>query len=241
MSCEHVQELISPLLDRRLPAGEREKVLAHLQVCRKCDERLEAAQNQRKALLRMDRVSVPAGLTAKLRVMASHERERRLATATLASRFRYWSARTELWFDNLMRPFALPFAGGLLSALVIFSVLVPSLSFPHNFGDEAFFTSPDGEVVLVDSRGEPGYVQAGNLDPRILPLNIAIPDNANAVTLTVDENGKVCGWYLSRGKLTPELLNVILFSQFKPATNFGLPTAAKVNAVQQVLPGRIRS
>jgi hypothetical protein len=41
--------------------------------------------------------------------------------------------------------------------------------------------------------------------------------------------------------LTPELLNVVMFSQFKPATNFGLPTAAKVNAVQQVLPGRMRS
>jgi len=145
----------------------------------------------------------------------------------------------ELMVDNLMRPFALPFAGGLLSALVIFSVLVPSLSFHHNFGDEAFFTSPDGEVVLVDSRG--GYVQAGYLDPRILPLNIAIPDNSNAVTLTVDENGKVCDWYVSRGQLTPELLNVVMFSQFKPATNFGLPTAAKVNAVQQVLPGRMRS
>jgi len=239
MSCEHVQELISPLLDRRLAAGEREKMLAHLQVCRKCDEHLEAIQNQRKALLRMDCAPVPAGLTARLRVMASHERERRLSSATLGARFRYWSGRMELMADNLMRPFALPFAGGLLSALVIFSVLVPSLSFHHNFGDEAFFTSPDGEVVLVDSRG--GYVQAGYLDPRILPLNIAIPDNSNAVTLTVDENGKVCDWYVSRGQLTPELLNVVMFSQFKPATNFGVPTAAKVNAVQQVLPGRMRS
>jgi hypothetical protein len=239
MSCEHVQELISPLLDRRLAAGEREKMLAHLQVCRKCDEHLEAIQNQRKALRRMDCAPVPAGLTAQLRVMASHERERHLSRATLAARFRYWSGRMELMVDNLMRPFALPFAGGLLSALVIFSVLVPSLSFHHNFGDEAFFTSPDGEVVLVDSRG--GYVQAGYLDPRILPLNIAIPDNSNAVTLTVDENGKVCDWYVSRGQLTPELLNVVMFSQFKPATNFGLPTAAKVNAVQQVLPGRMRS
>jgi hypothetical protein len=239
MSCDHVQELISPLLDRRLAAGEREKVLAHLQVCRKCDEHLEAIQNQRKGLLRMDCAPVPAGLTAQLRVVASHERERRLSSATLTARFRYWSGRAELFFDNLMRPFALPFAGGLLSTLVIFSVLVPSLSFRHNFGDEAFFTSPDGEVVLVDSRG--GYVQASDLDPRILPLNVAIPDTANAVTLTVDENGKVSEWFVSRGKLTPELLNVIMFSQFKPATSFGLPTAAKVNAVQWGLPGRMRS
>ena len=205
MSCDHVQELISPLLDRRLAAGERGKVLAHLQVCRECDGHLEEIQNQRKGLLRMNSAPVPAALTAQLRVIASHERERQLSRATLSSRFRYWSMRTQLLFDNMMRPFALPFAGGLLSALVIFSVLVPSLSFHHNFGDEAFFTSPDGEVVVVDSRG--GYVQASDLDPRILPLNIAIPDTANAVTLTVDENGKICGWAVTRGQLTPELAN----------------------------------
>jgi len=239
MSCDHVQELISPLLDRRLAAGERGKVLAHLQVCRKCDEHLEAIQSQRKELLCMQTAPVPAVLTAQLRVMASHERERRLSRATVGARLRYWSMRTQLLFDNIMRPFALPFAGGLLSTLVIFSVLVPSLSFRHNFGDEAFFTSPDGEVVVVDSRG--GYVQASDFDPRILPLNIAIPDTANAVTLTVDENGKVCEWFVSRGKLTPELLNVIMFSHFKPATSFGVPTAAKVNAVQWSLPGRMRS
>ena len=163
--------------------------------------------------------------------MASHERERRLANATLSTRFRYWYGRTQLMFDNLMRPIALPFAGGLLSAVIIFSVLVPSLSFRHNFGDEAFFTSPDGEVVMLDSRG--GYVQAGLFDPRILPVNIAIPEDANAVTLTVDENGNVCEWSITRGQLTPELLNVIMFSKFKPATNFGLPTPAKVNAVQR--------
>jgi len=239
MSCDHVQELISPLLDRRLAAGERGKVLAHLQVCRECDGHLEAIQSQRKELLRMNTAPVPAALAAQLRVMVSHERERRLSRATLSSRFRYWSARTQLLFDNLMRPFALPFAGGLLSALIIFSVLVPSLSFRHNFGDEAFFTSPDGEVVVVDSRG--GYVQAGDFDPRIVPLSVAIPDTANAVTLTVDENGKVCEWFVSRVQLTPELLNVIMFAQFKPATNFGVPTAAKVNAVQWNLPHRMRS
>lgn len=239
MSCDHVQELISLLLDGRLPSGERGRVLEHLQACRKCDEHLAAVQEQRKELLRMDRAPMPPALSARLHVLASHERERRLSHATLASRVRYWNMRTQLWFDNLMRPFALPFAGGTLSAMVIFSVLVPSLSFPHNFGDETLFTSPDGEVVVVDSRG--GYVQAGDRDPRILPLNIAIPDNANAVTLTVDENGKVSEWYVSRGQLTPELLNVIMFSQFKPATNFGVPTAAKVNAVQWTLPGRMRS
>ena len=69
MSCDHVQELISPLLDRRLGAGERENVLAHLEACRECDEHLEAIQNQRKALLSMASPPAPADLNARLRVM----------------------------------------------------------------------------------------------------------------------------------------------------------------------------
>jgi len=234
-----MQELIYPLLDRRLAAGERGKLLAHLQECKECEMHLETIQNQRKALLRMHGPRVPADLHARLRVLASHERERQLSRVSLSARFQYWGMRTRLLFDNLMRPFALPFAGGLLSALIIFSVLVPSLSFHHNFGDEAFFTSPDGEVVFVDTRGT--LVQAGKFGPRILPMYVAVPDNANAVTLTVDEMGRVREWSVMRGQLTPELLNVIMFSQFKPATNFGLPTAAKVNVVQQTLPRRMRS
>jgi hypothetical protein len=235
---DHVQELISPLLDRQLAAEQRENVLAHLEVCRECDDHLQAIQNQRKSLLRMDRAPVPPALTTRLRVLASHEHKRQLARATFAARRRHFAERLQLFFENMMQPVALPLAGGFASAMVIFMVLVPSLTFQHHFSDEALFTYPDGQVVLVDSHGE--YVQASNLDPRILPPTVAIPDNANAVTLTVDENGKVRGWAVAQGRLTPELLNVIMFSQFRPATNFGVPTAAKVNAVQRVLP-RMRS
>jgi hypothetical protein len=237
---DHVQELISPLLDRQLAAEQREKVLAHLQVCRECDQHLETIQNQRKTLLRMDLAPVPSGLSTRLRVLASHERERQRARFSFATRRQYWLDRLQLFFENMMRPVALPLTGGFVSTMVIFSVLVPSLTFQHHFQDEAFFTYPDGQVVLIDSHGE--YVQAGLLDPKIVPPTMAIPDNANVVRLTVDETGKVRGWSVAQGRLTPELLNVIMFSQFRPATNFGVPTVATVNAVQRVLPGaRARS
>ena len=41
MSCETVQERISLLLDCKLPAIEREFVLAHLNTCDQCAERFE--------------------------------------------------------------------------------------------------------------------------------------------------------------------------------------------------------
>ncbi|HEY2019391.1 MAG TPA: anti-sigma factor [Bryobacteraceae bacterium] len=232
MSCDNVQELISPLLDRRIPADEREKVLAHLEVCRKCDEYLEAIQNQRKALLRMDPAPVPEAVAARLRVMASHERARQLAHASFSSRIGYWYSRTQLLFDNMMRPLALPVAGGLLSAMVMFSVLVPSLSFEH-VAEQAMFAYPDGQVVVDASTGTYTPDIDKENTPRLVRVDMVIPEDANAVTLTVDENGNVCDYAVARGQLTQDLKSIIMFSKFRPATFLGVPIPSKVNAVQR--------
>jgi hypothetical protein len=237
---DHVQELISPLLDRRLAAGEGEKVLAHLGACRECNEHLEAIQSQRRAMLRMQPPPMPADLNARLRVMASHERARRVSQATVGTRLQYWYGRTQLLFDNLMRPFALPFAGGTISAMVIFSVLVPSLSFEHNFAEQTIFAYPDGQVVVAASSGEYTPAERDN-SPRLERVGAVVADDANVVTLTVDENGNVSDFSVARGKLTQDLTNIILFSKFKPATFLGIPVQSKVNAVQRPLARTLRS
>src|SRR6185312_6650768 len=96
---------------------------------------------------------VPADLTAKLRVLASHERTRRLSRVSLIARIEYWSDRARLFFDNLMRPVAVPFAGGVISAITIFSVLLPCLTFQHVYADQMLFTYPEGEVVTLSASG----------------------------------------------------------------------------------------
>jgi hypothetical protein len=68
-------------------------------------------------------------LATKLSVMASHERERQLARVSVRERVRRLAANINLAFDNLMRPVALPLTGGLLSALLVFGLMMPSLSF----------------------------------------------------------------------------------------------------------------
>jgi hypothetical protein len=232
MSCENVQELISPLLDRRVPAGEQENVLAHLESCRQCSAQLESMQKMRAALRAMNDAPMPVELTANLRVMASHERERRLSRATLAHRVRYWYDRARLSFDNLMRPLALPFGGGLVSALVIFSILVPSLTFQHDEGDAALVTDPYGQVVVLSSTGVFAPEGGGDL-PRIEPTYAEYPADANVVWLAIGENGKVNGYSLANGRLTPDLISIISISKFSPATVLGLPTAGLVKMVQR--------
>jgi hypothetical protein len=222
MSCEYVQKRISLVLDCNLPAGEREDVLAHLDACGKCGERFESMQYMRASLRDMARPRVPAALSTKLRVMASHECARRIARKNLSARLAHWVTATRLAFDNMMRPFAVPVTGGVLSAFVIFSLLVPSLSFRHSHSYEpplAMLTQdvqwgdPDGEIV--GTSGKAMWLEPGGA---------LIYGNEVSLTLLIDERGRVQDFYLSGGKLTDEMTSLILLSQFTPATVNGQPT-----------------
>jgi hypothetical protein len=236
MSCESIQDLFSPLLDRQIAGSERDGVLAHLRVCRDCRARLEAMQSQRSQLRAMKTAQMPAGLAARLRVAASYDRERRLMRASLHLRMQSWYAGFKLFADNLMRPLAVPFAGGVTSAVVCFSLLISLLSFPHDFRDATFFTAPGGMVV---AQGPNGTFQTGNV--RIEPVDAANPDNAIIVELTIDESGKVSDWSVLRGKMNTDMEELIMFSKFSPAMYLGLPTWGKVKAVQSIPSRAMRS
>jgi anti-sigma factor RsiW len=245
MSCDNVQERVSSYLDRELPVAERENVLAHIGSCRDCGAYLEAQLEVRTTLRSMSQASVPAELTAKLRVAASHDRQRKLARATLSSRWRDVQDRLQLALDNMMRPLALPFAGGLASSMMIFGLLVPSLTFHHAFADEALFTYADGEVVMMAPNGTYTSVPESENAPRIQRADVAPPETANVVDLMVDPTGRVSNWSLVQGELTPDLVNIIMLGQFNPATNMGVPIPSKIRAFQlrnvQTAPIRVRS
>jgi anti-sigma factor RsiW len=245
MSCDNVQERVFSILDRDLSIAEREDVLAHIGSCRDCETYLESQQAMRMALRAMERPKVPAELTARLRVAASHDRQKRLAQASLSARWHSIRGSLQLALDNLMRPLALPFAGGLVSSVMLFGLLVPSLTFHHAFADQALFTYPDGEVVMMTPNGMYSSVPESENAPRIQRPDVAPPQTANVVDLDVDANGRVSSWSLVQGELTPDLVTIILIGHFNPATNMGVPIASKVRAFQlrniETPPIRVRS
>jgi hypothetical protein len=71
----------------------------------------------------------PSACKLQLQVLASRERARWNATKTVPLAFHTWAVNIKLAIDNLMRPLAVPLAGGLVSALLLFSLLVPTLGF----------------------------------------------------------------------------------------------------------------
>jgi anti-sigma factor RsiW len=245
MSCDNVQERVSSFLDCSHAVVERENVLAHIESCSDCSAYLETRLNMRSALRSLDTPAIPPDLAARLSVIASHERQRQLTRVSVAARLRAWNSRVQLMFDNLMRPLAFPFAGGLVSSIMIFGLLVPSLTFQHTFADQILFTDADGEVVVMGPNG--AYLSATESEnaPRIQRGDAVAPETANVVELTIDQSGRVTDWTVASGELTQDLTNIIMFGQFSPATNLGVPIQSKLKAFQirnvQTAPIRVRS
>jgi anti-sigma factor RsiW len=240
MSCDNAQELISLLLDGRLPAAERENMLTHADICRDCGSTLASLQGQRALLRKMAETPIPEVLAARLSVLASHERERQLARVNIRERLRRLSAKIDLVFENLMRPVALPVTGGLLSTLLLFALMMPSLSFSHQTGGYDFSTAPQGSLVANP------WDQGADDDARDFPRIFASPDQAksdyvNIVNLTIDESGRVVDWSIVRGQVTDEMKDIILFSHFVPATTFGVRTSGTIQVRQSLPPCKYTS
>lgn len=210
MSCEKVQSWISADPDGNV-SGERAEVVArHLAGCRQCAMRSKEMARLRTALRSLPQAAPPRQLTTRLRVIASHERARRSEHVTWWVRLANGFA---LFADNLMRPLALPFAGGLLSALCLFGMLMPSLLFQyslHNDVPTGFYT----EASLAE----------------IPPLGFA--DDETVIELTINQKGQITDYSVPSGKLDPALeakvANLVMFSTGTPATFFGQPMTGKV-------------
>jgi hypothetical protein len=216
MNCAIVQNSLSAHLDGCLPVEERETVALHVARCGGCQTRLEELRRLRAAVRSLPARPVPARVAASLRVMASRERTR------AAARHGWLGLavdRVRLWFDNLMRPLALPLAGGLVSALALFAVLIPNFTFHP-------FTGADVPFGLAT---EPTF-KGG------LPFNMMDSDTADfVVEVVVDEQGRLADFAIVQG---PSLANnpglkrlierKLLFTQFTPATRFGRPTSGRM-------------
>jgi len=213
MSCQTVRNSVLEFLDQRGAGEERTRVARHLAECRECAAYFEELSQLRQGLKSLPVIPVPRRLRTQLQIVASRERARWNATKTLPLALRTWTANLRLAVDNLMRPLALPFAGGLTSALLLFGVLLPTLGFRPVVSNDvpiSFYTA----ATLVEA----SPVSVGN--------------NEAIVALYVDAKGQATDYSVQEGKVSPELQadlsQMMFFSRFTPATWFGRPTNGKV-------------
>ncbi|MEZ5401454.1 MAG: hypothetical protein R2729_17415 [Bryobacteraceae bacterium] len=175
--------------------------------------------------LNLPTLSPPRELSDRLRVMASREALRRRRRASLEVFLTHMREEAELVINNLMRPYAVPAVGGVLSTLVLFGILAPYLS------------------VNLRAQGGPGRAgyESGSIGALATPAAVesaffmSLEESGEVVIdVSIDEQGRVIGYTIPRGQgwaQDPELVRnvetALLGTRFTPATLFGKPASGR--------------
>ena len=177
-------------------------------------DRQSITNNVRPLLKSLPSRTPPEDLKVQLRVIASREASRR-RTIPQGKFAAVWYHFNQ-WMAELMRPVAIPTAGGFASALLLFSMLSPSL-----FVRAAVTPTADTPTVLYM---EPSVKSS-------LPLEY--DGEAMLVEVALDEEGRLIEYSISEGSTSTRnvrrsIENHLLTMVFNPAIVFGTPTASKL-------------
>jgi hypothetical protein len=216
MECLIVRRKASAYADNGLSEEERREMRQHMQNCPMCARESERYQRVREALRSLPRRIPPSDLTVRLRIAASQVRTQTANGTTPWTRFR---DHFQLALSNLMRPLALPLAGGLCAALVLFSALVPT--FTSTFTISKADVPVDVPTVLTT---EPSLKYMAP---------IAFGEADAIVDLNIDDQGRIVNFTIVSApgqteQLRRRIENSLLFTEFWPATAFGKPIAGTV-------------
>jgi hypothetical protein len=154
--------------------------------------------------------AVPVRLASQLQVLASHERARRAT-----SRWQRWLDPLRLLVNNLMRPMAIPFAGGISAAVFLFSMLTPYLT-----------------IAAADARTDIPFNWLYTEGTIIDTPPFGFPSEEVEVLLTIDKNGQITDYACPDGKVSRQVMdnigNSLLFSTFEAPTMFGQSFSGKI-------------
>lgn len=168
----------------------------------------------RQLLQGLSKQQMPAHLRRNIQIAASRHSASRRRWTTAPVWFYRLKAAFGLWSANMMRPLALPCAGGLTATVLIFSMFV------HTYPVRANSLSNDIPTALYTP-------PSARTTP---PFESSISDVEIEVSIT--EQGRFAGYEIVAGSQawSPEVqrsvARTLLFVEFTPATSFGQPVAS---------------
>ena len=214
MNCRQARQSLPGYLDGAIPSGMHSYVRDHLQSCADCREELEQFREVSLCLANVQRVAAPADLALQIRVRVSQSR------SFVGSLRQAWS-RVKLVFENILEPLAVPATGGIMTALVVFVLLVQNIlvGVPMGFvpNDLPLNLVQPAKLESLAPFAAPGIVSAdGHLDSEALLLEV-----------TLNARGDVVSYKILSGPndvaVQRQLDQILLFSRFRPRLDFGRP------------------
>jgi hypothetical protein len=217
MNCYKVQRSLSAYCERSLATEQQRQIGLHLSVCQTCASLSEQVTQLRAALRTMPKLSPPSHLRTSLRVLASREQALQPYRSSARAILAHYRSHVRLWADNMMRPLALPLAGGLVSAVLLFTVLVPAFAPPR-------VTAADDVPIPIST--EASIASTG-------PFGFSEGDIF--VVVTINAQGRIIDYSTPSGQawvkdpqVRRNVENFLLSIIFNPSTTFGQPASGKV-------------
>jgi anti-sigma factor RsiW len=209
--------MLSPYLDGAMSGRDMHAIEQHLEGCAPCRSEYAALTGTQALVAGLGRKSAPPELALQLRVALSHQASRSLSRRMDA-----------LWVrvENAINAVMVPATAGILTSIFAFGLLIG-----------VFAPGPlQGAQDVPTSLYTPPQLAAAPFDS----LGVAGAESL-VVEIAVDAQGRVQDYRILSGpknaqSLLPKLNQMLIFTVFQPATNFGQPipgrtvlTFSKVN------------
>jgi len=211
MNCGEAKELFSPYLDGQVSGAQMRAVGRHIEECSRCAHEYRGLQRTQQLLSQLGPRKAAPDLALKLRVAISRE-------VAHARRPRFQGILIR--FENALNALLVPATAGLVSAVVIFGLLLGFFALPGQLQASSdvplmLYTAPQLEQTSFGSS-----------------LGYNIGDDSVVIEAYVDANGRVQDYrILSQPQddeaLLPKVKNMLIFTTFRPATSMGRPTAGR--------------
>ena len=222
ISCSTAANHFPGFVDGDLSAAEQRQMDAHTDGCSRCSAQIQQMRQLRSTLRRMPVRVSPASLKTRLRIVASREMVRQNSRASLPAMWAEWRSSFSLWSQNLMRPLAIPTAGGFLSAIVLFCLLPVGMASPSLVLSVA--TLADVPTGLYTDATVKSISPVGFNDDEDVVVELTIDDQGRILNYTIPD----CPHMLKTPGLRRNIESSLLFTQFTPATMFGQPMSGKI-------------
>ena len=204
MDCKKAKSKFSTYLDGAVSGHEMRAISAHLDGCGPCQTNYLSLQHTQALLSSLGSRKAPSDLPLRLKIAIQQERSRN-ATRALQN--------IGLRIEHAINSFMLPATAGLLSAVIMFGVLI------------GFFALPEVANDVPTSLYTPPRLSAG-------PYAIQGIDGPVLIEANVDSSGRVLDYRILSGHdsdtVRVKIDNALIFTTFEPARAFGQPASGHV-------------
>lgn len=215
MTCAMARHRLPGYVDGALGVEEQQRMHKHLEACCACQQELEAYHKLSTVMARVERPAPPADLALRIRLNVARART---AEPWLRQMWSWAAVRVE----NILAPLAVPATGGVLTSLLVFSMVFYNL------------------LVGVPLGAVPNDIPINIIQPARLeslaPFSLSSAEAGESgewtVEALVDARGHAVGYTILSGTDNPQvrrqLDQVVLFSKYRPQRSFGRPEPGRV-------------